>query len=200
MTENNTPALTPEAIEELFNNHRTVNHFTHQEVTDEQLRHIYDLTKMGPTAYNAQTLRITFLRSEESRKRLIPALAEPNQAKTLAAPVTAILAYDTKWFEKFEQFNPRMAALAENFAHNDAAASAVGEASALIAIGYFITAIRTVGLAAGPMGGVNFETINQEFFPEGNQKALLVCNLGYGITPEYPRNPRFSFEEATDIL
>lgn len=193
-------ALSPEAINQLFNTHRTVNHFTEQEVTDDQLKEIYELTKMGPTAYNAQPLRITYLRSAEARQRLIPFMAETNQEKTAQAPVTAILSFDTNWSDKFPQFNSRLAALSEMFKGNQDARFRVGEISAAISAGYFITAVRALGLAAGPMGGVDFEGINKEFFPEGNQKAILVVNLGYGIEPTYDRSPRFAFDEAAEII
>lgn len=193
-------ALSPEAINQLFNAHRTVNHFTDQEVTDDQLKEIYELTKMGPTAYNAQPLRITYLRSAESRQRLVPFMAETNQEKTSKAPVTAILSFDTNWSDKFPQFNSRLASLKEMFTGNQDARFRVGEISAAISAGYFITAVRALGLAAGPMGGADFEGINKEFFPDGNQKAILVVNLGYGVEPGYERSPRFSFDEAAEIL
>lgn len=193
-------ALSPEAINQLFNTHRTVNHFTDQEVTDEDLKKIYDLTKMGPTAFNSQTLRITYLRSEQSRARLVPLLTEGNREKTEKAPVTAILSFDTNWSDKFEQFNPRAAALASMFKDNEQMRHGAGETSAKIAAGYFILATRAVGLAAGPMTGADFASINQEFFPNDDRRAFLVVNLGYGIEPTYDRNPRFAFDEAAEII
>lgn len=193
-------AISPEAIDTLFNSHRTVNHFTDEEVSDEQLKHIVDLTKMGPTAFNSQPLRVTFLRSEEARARLLPLLVESNRDKTAKAPVTAILSFDTQWSEKFPEFNPRAAGMADIFAKNDEARHQAGLLSAAIATGYFLTAVRAVGLSAGPMTGADFDSITSEFFPAGDRKAFVVVNIGYGIHPEYDRNPRFDFDQVAEII
>lgn len=193
-------ALSPESIDRLFKSHRTVNRFTDREVTDEQLKEIYELTKMGPTAFNSQPLRVTFLRSAESRQRLLPFMAESNREKTEKAPITAIMSFDTDWSEKFPKFNQRAAGMVDFFRENKDIRMRSGILSAAIATGYFITAIRALGLSAGPMTGGDFEGITKEFFPEGNQRTFLVINIGYGITPEYDRNPRFSFEQVAEII
>lgn len=196
----NSQALPQDFLNQLFNAPRTVNHFTDEEVSDELLQKVYELTKMGPTAFNAQPLRITFLRSEESRARLTPLLVETNREKTAAAPVTAILSFDTNWSEKFPEFNPRMAGMADYFRGQDEVRHEAGLLSASLSAGYFITALRALGLSAGPMTGADFKAINEEFFPAGNFKAFLLVNLGFGVNPEYDRNPRFSFDQVAEII
>lgn len=193
--------LNTSAREQLFTAHRTVSHFTDREVTDETLREIYDLTKMGPTAFNSQPLRITWVRSAEARQRLVAHLVEGNQEKTLAAPVTAILSFDRSWFNRFGEFNPRAATSMEPvFAGNEAAAEGTGSLSAHLQAGYFITAVRALGLGAGPMTGGDFAGITEEFFANKDQQAFLVVNLGYGIEPGYDRGLRFDFEDVTETL
>ena len=88
----------------------------------------------------------------------------------------------------------------EMFRDNEGVRHSSGLLSSSIAAGYFIIATRALGLAAGPMTGADFEGITQEFFPDGERKAFLAVNLGYGVLPEYDRNPRFSFDEAAEIL
>ncbi|MDO4253509.1 MAG: malonic semialdehyde reductase [Rothia sp. (in: high G+C Gram-positive bacteria)] len=194
-------ALPQESLELLFSQPRTVNHFTDQEVSQEDLKAIWDLTKMGPTAFNAQPLRVTFLRSAQARERLIPLLAEGNQEKTKDAPVTAILSFDTNWSARFEEFNPMAAQMGmASLFTDETARHAAGYQSANIAAGYFITAIRALGLAAGPMTGADFKAIDQEFYPDGQRRSFLIVNIGYGVQPSYPRNKRFDFEDVTEIL
>lgn len=193
-------ALDQSALENLFTTPRTANHFTDKEVSDETLAEIYNLTKMGPTAFNSQPLRITWLRSAEARERLIPALAETNQEKTRKAPVTAVLSFDKNWVATAPEFNPRMADYIQGAFSSESMSLPTANNNAHLQAGYFITAIRALGLSAGPMTGANFPAITAEFFPEGDREAFLIVNLGYGIDPEYDRNPRFALEDVTETL
>lgn len=194
-------AISASAREELFINPRTVSHFTDQEVTDEVLREIYELTKMGPTAFNSQPLRITWVRSAEARQRLAAHMVDSNQAKTIAAPMTAILGFDRSWFQRFGEFNPRSAPnMQPMFEGNPEAAEGAGALSAHLQAGYFITAVRALGLDAGPMTGGDLAAITTEFLADKNQQAFLIVNLGYGIEPSYPRNSRFEFEDVTETI
>ncbi|MFW0179359.1 malonic semialdehyde reductase [Rothia sp. P7208] len=191
--------LDTETLHKIFVQPRTAYRFTHQEVTEEQLRTIYDLTKMGPTAFNSQPLRLTFLRSTTARERLLPHVAPSNQPQIQQAPVSAILSFDTCWVDKFEQFNPSMAHAAQKFSREESRLHSA-EQSATLSAGYLITAIRALGLSAGPMTGASFSAINQEFFPDGKQRAFMIVNIGYSTPTPYKRNPRFSFEEVAEIL
>lgn len=193
-------ALHQETLNALFNEPRTVNHFTDREISDETLHEIYNLTKMGPTAFNSQPLRITWLRSEEARNRLVPLMVPANQDKTAAAPVTALLSFDKNWHTLFSTFNPRAASMEDYFGSDEELSYEAGKNNAHIQAGYFITAIRALGLDAGPMTGADFKKITAEFFPESAQEAFLVVNLGYGKTPDYPRNARFEADQVTEIL
>lgn len=194
-------ALTPEAVESLFNSHRTVNHFEEREVAQETLDAIYNLTKMGPTAFNSQPLRITWVRSEEARKRLVPLMMPGNQDKTAAAPVTAILSWDKNWVARFPDFCPPAAdTMMPFYQANEALAESTGNNNAHLQAGYFITAIRALGLAAGPMTGADFAQIDANFFPDQDRASFLVVNLGYGIAPEYGRHPRFEAADVTETI
>lgn len=91
--------LSEESMDLLFREARTHNARLNQPVSDETLRQLYDLMKWGPTSANSSPARILFLRTPEAKQRLLPALAPGNVQKTLAAPVTAIIAYDVKFYE-----------------------------------------------------------------------------------------------------
>src|SRR5215472_5436399 len=82
------------ALDRLFLSARTHNGWQPRDVPEELLREAVDLAKMGPTSANTSPLRIVFVRSKEGKERLKPALAPGNLEKTMAAPVTAILAQD----------------------------------------------------------------------------------------------------------
>ena len=173
--------LNEEQLINLFHEPRTASSFTEEPVTDEQLRRIQELTFYGPTAFNNQPLRITWVKSSEARERLVAHLADGNKAKTQAAPVTAILSADANWVEHADTFNP-------------------AELSAHLQAGYFITAIRALGLDAGPMTGADFVGIRKEFFADNAEIPFLIVNLGHGEGPAYPRGARFSYDEVTRSL
>lgn len=189
------------AVETLFTEARTHNVWTDQDVSEEKLRELYRLMHFGPTSMNCQPLRVLFLKSQEAKERLKPALLPGNQEKTMKAPVVALLGYDTKFYEHL----PRM------FSHNkDAKSLFEGKTDFInttafrnssIQGGYFILAARALGLNAGPMSGFNNAAVDEEFFPDGQVKSNFLCNLGYGDPSAlFPRQDRFEFDEVCQVL
>lgn len=195
------PQLAPqEALDIAFRNARTFNRFTDKPVTDETLREIVDLMKWGPTSMNSQAGRFVFLRSKESRERLRPALSAGNLDKTMAAPITVIVAIDSEFYEHLPTLFPAYDAR-PMFQSNAAMAEKTGFRDATLQGAYFIIAARMLGLDCGPMAGFDAEKVNAEFFADGRWRANFLINLGYGDTAgNYPRNPRLSFEQVAQVL
>lgn len=194
-------AIDNTAIETLFTEARTHNVWKDQDVSEEKLRELYHLMHFGPTSMNCQPLRVLFLKSQEAKERLKPALLPGNQEKTMQAPVVALLGYDTEFYQHL----PRM------FSHNkDAKSLFEGKTDFInttafrnssIQGGYFILAARALGLNAGPMSGFNNAAVDEEFFPDGQVKSNFLCNLGYGdASALFPRQDRFKFEEVCELL
>ena len=193
-------ALSTAALDQLFNNARTFNKFTDQALTDEQLHAIYDLTKMAPTAFNASPARFVFVRSEEAKQRLIPTMMEGNQAKSMAAPVTVIVAYDTNFQEHLPTLFPAMD-VKGMFDANPAMTETTAFRNSSLSGAYFIMAVRALGLDAGAMSGFDNAAVDKEFFPDGRFKSNFLINIGYGdASGNYPRSPRLNFDEAAQIL
>ena len=86
--------ITDEGLDLLFRQARTHAAWIDKPVTDEAIRRVYDLMKWGPTSANSCPARFFFLRSPEAKQRLKPLLSPGNVDKTMAAPVTVIVAYD----------------------------------------------------------------------------------------------------------
>ncbi len=195
--------LDDRALDVLFRTARSHNGWQPGDVSDDQLRQLWDLMKLGPTSANCSPARILFLRSREAKERLRPALSAGNLDKTMAAPVTAIIGYDTRFYELLERLFP----------HNPAATSwFTGEGKAGLAQttafrngslqgAYFIIAARTIGLDTGPMSGFDNAKVDAAFFPDGRIKSNFLCNLGVGDPAKlYARSPRLAFDEACRIL
>ncbi|WP_158842927.1 malonic semialdehyde reductase [Saccharothrix deserti] len=195
-----TLALPRDAQDLLFREARTANAFTDEPVTDEQLHEVYELVKWGPTEMNSQPLRVLFVRGEEAKARLVPHMSEGNRAKTLSAPVTAILAADTDFHEHLSTTFPHFPGAKGAFV-DDARRAEAAKRSALLQAGYFIVGVRAAGLAAGPMSGFDAEGVRREFFVGTNQLPLVVVNIGH---PDHsgtrPRNPRLDFAKAARII
>jgi 3-hydroxypropanoate dehydrogenase len=183
-----------------FRTARTFNRFTERTVPDEVLRAICDLLKWGPTSMNSQAGRFVFLRSPEARQRLRPALSPGNLAKTMAAPVTVIVATDSRFFEHLPLLFPAYDAR-PMYEANPALADRAGLRDGTLQGAYFIIATRLLGLDCGPMGGFDADKVNAEFFPDGRWRANFLINLGYGDpSGNYPRGPRLAFEQMAQIL
>ena len=181
----------------LFTQARTANTFADTPVSDEELREIWELTRFTPTMANTQPLRVVFVRTPEGKERLVPHMNEGNRAKTAAAPVTAIVAYDKNWHEEIPNVFPIRPEMKDYFAADEAARHGAGNFSAALQAGAFILAVRAVGLAAGPMAGYDKEAIDAEFFPAGEWTTLMVVNIGHpGESPWFDRLPRVDVDKA----
>jgi 3-hydroxypropanoate dehydrogenase len=192
------PILEDEARRLLFTEARTANTFDTAKISDETLAEIWELAKWPPTMANTQPLRVVFVRSDAGKQRLVPLMSEGNQAKTAAAPVTAILAADVDFHEFIPQVFPSRPEMRDNF---ESAGAEVREGQArfnsALQAGYFILAARAHGLAAGPMLGYDAAAIDAEFFAGTAHKTVLVVNLGHpGPDAWFPRNPRLAHDDV----
>ena len=183
-----------------FRTARTFNRFHDRPVPDELLHAICGLLKWGPTSMNSQAGRFVFLRSKESRERLRPALSAGNLTKTLAAPITVIVATDSRFYEHLPRLFPAYDARPSLVA-NPALADRTGLRDGTLQGAYFMIAARLLGLDCGPMGGFDADKVNAEFFPDGRWRANFLINLGYGDpSGNYPRGARLEFDEMARIL
>lgn len=186
------------SLDTLFTEARTANAFTEEPVTDEQLRAIYELTKFGPTSMNIQPMRITWVKSAEARDKLVRHMAEGNQAKTALAPMVAVLSFDTEWHEQFPVFFPHAAERKAMFDGKDELRAVMGNNNGHMQAAYFIMAVRSVGLAAGPMGAFDAAGIDAEFHAGKNRRTFMVVNIGKpGENAWFPRLPRLDYDFAT---
>ena len=187
-------------LAQLFTEARTHNAFLAAPVPEELLREAVELAKMGPTSANQQPLRVLFLRSEEAKERLKPALSPGNVDKTMAAPVTAILGYDVEFYDKLPRLFPHADARSW-FAGKPEFAARSAFQNGTLQVAYFILALRALGLDAGPMTGFDPAKVEAEFFPDGKTKANVIINIGYGDDAKlFPRSPRLSFEEMVKFV
>ena len=193
-------ALSPASLRVLFDDARTYPAWTPTPVDDALLRRLYELTRLAPTAWNSSPLRVVFVKSAEARARLLPGLAEANRPKVSEAPVTAILAYDSRFYDEMPRLLPMRDMRGYLAGLPDADRDQKVRQNANLQAGFFIAAARALGLDAGPMGGFDAAAVDAAFFADGHWKSLLLVNLGHGDAARlHPRLPRLSFEEAARI-
>ena len=195
--------LDDNAFDLLFRNARSQNGFTEDPVPDEKLRELYEIMKWAPTTMNTQPMRIVFIKSAEGKKRLEPALSPGNHDKTMAAPVCAIVAWDTQFYENLPRMFAHRPQAIDLFKGADKVAHAEKTAfrNASMQGGYFILAARAVDLECGPMSGFDNAKIDEAFFPDGRWKSNFLCTLGKGDASKVMgRLPRLSFDEACKIV
>jgi 3-hydroxypropanoate dehydrogenase len=192
--------LSNEALEQLFTKARTHNGWRDKEVPDALLREAVDIAKWGPTSANGSPMRVLFLRSPEAKQRLAPALIPGNLAKTMAAPIVAIVAYDLHFYEHLPRLYPATDARSW-FVGNAPLIEETAFRNGSLQGAYLLLALRSAGLDVGPMSGFDKAMVDAEFFPEGTVKSNFLVNIGYGDeTKLYPRGPRFAFDEVARIL
>ena len=192
--------LSEASLDQLFRSARTFNAWLPQEVSDEQLHQLYDLAKFGPTSANSSPMRVVFVKSKAAKAKLEPFLSDGNRAKTMEAPVTAIVATDHEFYEQL----PRL------FPHTDAKSWFVGNQplidttafrNATLQGAYLLLAARAVGLDCGPMSGFDNAGVDAAFFAGTSIKSNFLISIGYGDASRnlFARSPRLAFGEACTI-
>jgi len=192
--------MTDAALDLLFRTARTHSAWLDKPVDDALLRQAYDLAKMGPTSANMCPMRVVFVKSKEAKEKLKPALDAGNVAKTMAAPVTAVIGMEIRFYEQLPRLFPHADAKAwfKDLPENVLEVMALRNSSLQGA--YFMLAARSLGLDCGPMSGFNNAKVDAAFFAGATVKSNFLCNLGYGDKAKlYPRSPRLSFDEACKI-
>ena len=195
--------LDDKALDLIFRDAHTPQGFLGDPVSDEKLREVYDLMKWGPTTVNSQPARIVFVRSPAAKERLAPALSAGNLDKTMKAQVTAIIAYDSRFYENLPKTFPNNPKVKDNFAGEDkkAATDRVAFRNGSLQGAYFLLAARAIGLDCGPMSGFDRTRLDAEFFPGGTIRSNFICALGYANHEKlFPRGPRLDFDEACRLL
>src|SRR3984957_6091935 len=194
----NTP-ISISSIQQLFTEARTHHAWLDKPVADELLQEIYDLTKWGPTSANASPLRIVFIKSKSAKEKLLPAIVGPNVEQVLAASVTAIIAYDQKFYDQLPTLFPAYD-MRPMFASNPSMSEQTAFRNSSLQGAYFILAARALGLDAGPMSGFDNAKVDQAFFEGTSWKSNFICNIGYGDAAKlHSRGPRLGFGETCVI-
>ncbi len=194
------PLLDDAALDLIFRDARTRNGWSDAPVSDDQMRALYDLMKWGPTSANACPARIVWIRSEEAKQRLAPHLSSTNRAKTMKAPVVAIVGYDLDFPETLPRLFPHAPGAKEWFPEGTHREVTALRNSSLQGA-YLIMAVRALGLDAGPMSGFDHAGIDAEFFAGTRIKSNFVVAIGRGTEENlFPRLPRLAFDEACKIL
>ncbi len=186
--------------EQAFSAARTFSKFRDEPVSDETLRALYDLAKWGPTASNCQPARYVFVRSPEAKARLRACLAPGNVDKAMGAPVTVIVAQDSRFHEHLATQFPHMPTAAAPYDGQPALAQAVGLRNSSLQGAYLLVAARLLGLDCGPMSGFDAEALDRSFFPDGRYRSNFLVNLGHGDASALrPRGPRLAFDTVATI-
>ena len=168
-------------------------------VTDEQIRQMYDIVKMGSTSMNSCPARFTFVRSEEGKERIAKSLKPANVPKVMGAPLTVIIAHDLDFWKELPKLFPH-----EDRRHLFEGKSDYIEDTAYrnstLQGGYLMTAARAIGLDVGAMSGFSNAVIDEEFFKGTTLKSNFLCNIGVADESAlFQRLPRFEFDEVCDF-
>jgi 3-hydroxypropanoate dehydrogenase len=189
------PPLDDDALDLLFRQARTHNGWQDRPVADDLLRQAVEIAKMGPTSANCSPMRVVFVRSPAGKERLEPALSAGNVEKTMAAPATAIVAYDLAFHELLPRLFPHADARAW-FSGNNALVAETAFRNGTLQGAYLMLALRSIGLDVGPMSGFDREKVDAAFFAGTSIRSNFLCNIGYGDPSKlFPRSPRLAAEE-----
>lgn len=188
------------ALDRLFRTARTYNGYTDAAVTEDDIRRIYDLMKMGPTSANQQPGRFVWVLGQDGKDRLAAVASATNAAKIVKAPAALIVAYDTEFHEHLPKLFPHVDArpwFAEKLARERHAFL-----NTMLQAGYFIIAARALGFDTGPMTGFDNAALDAAFFAgTPNYRSVMISTLGHGDPASiFGRLPRPDFAKFNTVI
>lgn len=197
-----------EVVDLVFRDARTVNTFADGDVTDEQVRAVWDVVRWGPTAMNSLPLRLLLVRSPEGRERLVSHMNEGNKAKTQRAPLSVVVAADLDFHEQLPRLAPHMAGARENFAPATEMRARMSRDNAFLQAGYLVVGLRAAGLHVGPMTGFDAPGLDADLFAGTGWRSIMVLNVGsapqdvdgFGSPASHPRQDRLDFEDVARTI
>ena len=193
-------SLDSAALDLLFENARTHNVWQDRTVSEIVLRRLFDLMKMAPTSMNISPARIIFVKTEQGKEKLKPALVSGNVEKTMTAPVCAIIGHDLDCWKQLPKLFPYKD-MTSLFSNNPDFVLSTAFRNCSMQGAYLIMAARALGLDCGPMSGFDNDLVDKEFFPGTAVKSNFLCNIGYGQKEKLSdRAPRFDFEDVCQII
>ena len=193
-------SLDSAALDLLFGNARTHNVWQDRTVSEIVLRRLFDLMKMAPTSMNISPARIIFVKTEEGKEKLKPALVSGNVEKTMTAPVCAIIGHDLDCWKQLPKLFP-FKDMSSLFNNNPDFVLSTAFRNCSMQGAYLIMAARALGLDCGPMSGFDNDLVDKEFFSGTAVKSNFLCNIGYGRKEKLSdRAPRFNFEDVCEVI
>jgi 3-hydroxypropanoate dehydrogenase len=192
--------LDESGLDLLFRQARSHNGWQAREVEPQLLRDLWELVRYAPTAVNGMPMRLVFVISAEGKQRLKPCLKPGNVDKVLAAPVTAIIGYDSEFWEQLPRLFPH-ADVRAMFSDDPISSEVTAFRNSSLQAAWLMLAARAMGLDCGPMSGYEVDLLDQEFFAGTSIRSNFICNLGYGDPSKlFPRLPRLNFEDACTFV
>ena len=180
----------------LFNEARTFSYWQERDVPDAVIESALKMAMLGPTSGNCEPMRVVLVKSAAGKERLLRCVSSGNSEKVRTAPLTAIVAYDTQFYDHLPRLFPHTDARGW-FTSNEALATETAFRNSSLQGAYFILALRALGLDCGPMSGFNNAAVDAEFFPDGRCKSNFLMNIGYGDRAAlHPRPPRLALDEV----
>ncbi len=193
--------LSDQDLDTIFRSARSYNSWAATEVSDVTIQAIYDLLRWGPTSANCSPARFFFIKSQEAKEKLKPALSSGNVDKVMTAPVTAIIAYDSQFYERLPELFPHAPEAKNWFTSSAEMAEETAFRNSTLQGAYLIIAARALGLDCGPMSGFDKAKVDELFFAGTSLKSNFLCSLGEGTQDKlFPRHPRLAFDDACKIL
>jgi 3-hydroxypropanoate dehydrogenase len=196
-----TEQLDSATLDQLFRTARTRNGWASRPVTEQQLRELYDLMKMGPTSANCCPARFVWVTSAEAKAKLAAHASRTNGPKIIAAPVTVIIGYDLDFAEHLPTLFPHRGKEMQAAFKDPQIAQTTAFRNGSLQGAYLIIAARALGLDCGPMSGFNNEAVDREFFANTRVKSNFLCSIGYGTDENlFARHPRLSFDDTGRVV
>jgi 3-hydroxypropanoate dehydrogenase len=195
-----TNPLDEESLNLIFGEARSMNGWQGKEVSDDMIKSIYELTKMGPTSTNCCPARFKFIKSEKQKQLLKDSLLPNNIDKVMTAPVIAVIGYDLDFSDHMGKLFPHMD-VAPMYKGNQEFNHSAAFRNSTLQGAYFMMVCRSLGLDCGPMSGFSNELVDKTFFENTNIKSNFLCCIGYGDSAKiFQRLPRLDFDEACEII
>ena len=188
--------LDDDSVDLILRDARSHHTWTDRPVTDDDVKAMYEIVKMGATSMNGCPARFVFVRTKQGKERLAKSVKPTNLAKMIGAPVCAIVAYDPEFWRELPKLFPHEDRRG-HFSDKPEYAEETAFRNSTLQGGYLMIAARAMGFDVGAMSGFSNEIVDREFFAGTTWKSNFLCNIGYADESGlFQRLPRFDFDDV----
>ncbi|MFH1181510.1 MAG: nitroreductase family protein [Candidatus Woesearchaeota archaeon] len=176
-------------FEEVVRKRRSVREYENKEITDAQLKKLFDLVRFTPSAYNLQPWEFIIVRDSERKNALRECTPSKQQhVENAGADIIILGNKDPEaYLDEIKADEAKRARVKLLTSRSEQESERWTQRDGSLAAMTLMLAAQSMGLSTCPIGAFDADKVRKEFSIPEKFEIVLVVTLGYGKNiPEAP--------------